>query len=371
MIIPFLDLSSAHRELKDELNAAISASVESCRYVLGPNVEGFEEEFAEYCGVRHAVGVGSGLSALYLVLRAWGIGVGDEVIVPSFTFVATWLAVTLCGAQPVPVEPNVNTCNIDPGLIEGAISPHTKAIVPVHLYGRPAEMEKIMEIGERHRIPILEDAAQAHGAYYGDRRAGSLGDAAAWSFYPGKNLGALGDGGAITTDDASLALQLRALRNYGSEVKYVHDVAGGVNSRLDDIQAAVLRVKLRHLEEWNQRRRDVAATYFAALENSGLVLPPRDDIARSAWHLYVIRSHRRSEIAQGLSERGIESLIHYPIPPHLQKGYAHLGYNRGSFPVAEELSAGVLSLPIGPHLGRRNAVEIGRRVRELALLSGR
>lgn len=349
-VVPFLDLRSAYLELKTEIDAAIARVLDSGWYILGPEVEAFEQEYAGYCQAAHCVGLADGLDALHLALKAMGVGPGDEVIVPSNTYIATWLAVSQCGATPVPVEPDARTYNIDPALIEQAITPRTKVILPVHLYGQPADMDAILAIAKRHGLRVLEDAAQAHGAKYKGRRIGAHGDVVAWSFYPGKNLGALGDGGAITTDDAELADKIRVLRNYGSRIKYVNEVQG-CNSRLDPLQAAVLRVKLNHLDDWNARRAGLAKQYLIGLAGSNLVLPYVPEWAEPVWHLFVVRTANREALQQHLNQQGIGSLIHYPIPPHLQQAYADFGYSRGAFPLAEAMADEVLSLPMGPHLG--------------------
>ena len=355
MSVPFLDLRAPYHELRDQLDAAYRRVMEGGWYILGAEVEAFEGEWARYCGTAHCVGVGNGLEALHLVLRAWGIGAGDEVIVPSNTYIATWLAVSYAGATPVPVEPDPRTSNLDPARIEAAITAKTRAILPVHLYGQPADMDPIGEVAQRHGLKVLEDAAQAHGARYKGRRTGSLGDAAAWSFYPGKNLGAFGDAGAVTTDDADLADRLRVLRNYGSRVKY-HNEVKGFNSRLDPLQAAFLRVKLAHVDEWNKRRARVAAVYLEGLRDTpALVLPYVPEWAQPCWHLFVLRHPRRDELRARLAEAGIGTLIHYPVPPHLSGAYAAPHYPAGAFPLAEELASTVLSLPIGPHLTLQDA----------------
>ncbi len=347
--VPFLDLRAAHEELHEEVDAALLRVAHSGWYLLGDELREFESEFASYVGVRHCVGVANGLDALHLSLLAMGVGAGDEVIVPSNTYIATWLAVSMTGASPVPVKPDLSTYNMSPALIEAAMTPRTKAILPVHLYGCPAAMAELVEIGERHGVPVLEDAAQAHGARVDGVRAGALGTAAAWSFYPGKNLGAYGDGGAVTTDDDAIADRIRVLRNYGSRVKYVNEVQG-FNSRLDDIQAAVLRAKLPRLDEWNLRRRRIAERYSEALVGLPLELPVIPPGSESSWHLYVVRTADRDALREALSRAGIETLIHYPIPPHRQAAYASLGFDAGAFPVASRIHDEVLSLPIGPHL---------------------
>ncbi len=359
MNIPFLDLKSPYLELKKELDAAYLRVMASGWYILGSEVEAFEAEFAESCQVKHCVGVGNGFDALHLILRALDVGPGDEVIVPSNTYIATWLAVSYVGATPVPVEPDSRTYNIDPALIEAAMTPRTKAIIPVHLYGQPADMDPINALAEKHGLKIVEDAAQAHGARYKSKRTGSLGHAAGFSFYPGKNLGALGDGGAVTTDDPDLAKRIRVLRNYGSKVKYHHEEKG-YNSRLDEFQAAFLRVKLKYLDEWNSRRVKLAATYCEELSSSNLVVPFVPGWADPAWHLYVVLSESRDSLQKRLGDEGIGTMIHYPVPPHLQPAYSDLGLPPRSLPVAELLSMNVLSLPIGPHMTAEDARAVCR-----------
>lgn len=347
--VPFLSLAAAYEELQSEIESAVLASMRTGWYILGPEVEAIEADFATYCEASHCIGVANGLDALHLALRAMDVGPGDEVIVPSNTYIATWLAVSQCGATPVPVEPDEATYNIDPGLIEAAITPRTKVILPVHLYGQPADLDPILAIARRHGLKVLEDAAQAHGARYKGKRIGGHGDAVAWSFYPGKNLGALGDGGAVTTNDPEMADRVRVLRNYGSRVKYVNDVQG-YNSRLDPIQAAVLGVKLRHLDNWNDRRKVLARRYSEALAGSQYDLPHVPKWADPVWHLYVIRTPRRDALQGFLTERGVGTLVHYPIPPHLQQAFAELSHERGDFPISEAMADEVLSLPLGPHL---------------------
>lgn len=356
MKIPFLDLKAPYSTLGEELDAAARRVLLSGRYILGPEVEAFEEEFASYCGTRYCVAVGNGLDALHLILRACGIGQGDEVIVPCHTFVATWLAVTLAGATPVPVEPDERTYNMNPDLIERAVTHHTRAVIPVHLYGQPADMDRIHSVCSRHGLKVIEDAAQAHGALYKGKKVGSLGNAAAFSFYPAKNLGAFGDGGAVATDDSTLAERVRALRNYGSSSKYDHSFQG-MNSRLDEIQAAQLRVKLRYLDRWNQRRQEIARVYLEALSCRAreITLPHVPEWASPAWHLFVVCHRNRFQLQEQLARAGIETQVHYPTPPHLQKAYKALAFTEGSFPIAERLSRQVLSLPIGPHLSREQS----------------
>lgn len=347
--VPFLDLRTPHEELRVELREAFDRTLSSGWYILGNEVKQFEQEFAEYCEADHCVGVGNGLEALHLILRAYGIGEGDEVIVPSNTYIATWLAASYAGATPIPVEPDELTYNIDPALIEAAISPRTKAIIAVHLYGQPADMDAINAIAKKHNLKVIEDAAQAHGARYKGKRVGTLGDAAGFSFYPGKNLGAIGDGGAVTTNDAELAEKIRVLGNYGSRVKYQNEVKG-FNSRLDELQAAFLCEKLKKLDEWNGRRKVVAAEYLNTLSCSNVVLPHVPEWADPVWHLFVVRNSQRDQLQKKLGEAGISTMIHYPVPPHLQGAYAELGYCTGAFPIAEQIHQEVLSLPMGPHL---------------------
>lgn len=349
MQVPFLDLKAAYLELHAEINAAIQNVLNSGTYILGPEVDAFEAEYAMYCETRYAVGVANGLDALRLSLLALEVKPGDEVIVPANTFIATWLAVSQCGAIPVPVEPNEGTHNIDPYLIEAAITPRTRVILPVHLYGHPADLDPILAIASRYGLKVVEDAAQAHGARYKGRRIGGHSNAVAWSFYPGKNLGAMGDAGAITTNDADLAERLRMLRNYGSQVKYVNESLG-YNSRLDPLQAAVLRVKLQHLDEWNRRRWTIAQRYLQIPLIAALARPEILAGAESAWHLFVIQHPERDVLQARLAQAGIGTLIHYPIAPHRQKAYAGLGLLASDFPIANRLAASVLSLPLGPHL---------------------
>lgn len=364
MRVPFLDVQAAYRELKEELNAAVTRVAASGQYILGPEVEAFEAAFARFTGTRYCIGVGSGLAALHFSLAAMGVGPEDEVIVPSNTFIATWLAVSQTGGRPVPVEPDVTTNNIDPSKIEAAITPATKAILPVHLYGQPADMEPIRTVAREYGLAVLEDAAQAHGARYQGRRVGGWGNAAAWSFYPGKNLGALGDAGAVTTDDAMLADRVRLLRNYGWRQKNVSECKG-FNNRLDEVQAAVLSVKLQRLDEWNDRRRSLAELYLKELDTTALVLPvvPRD--MEPSWHLFVVRSQQRDRLLTHLQASGIEVALHYPIPPHRQAAYTELNLGPGSLPISEALHHEVLSLPIGPHLREPGAWTVIEAVRSL------
>jgi dTDP-4-amino-4,6-dideoxygalactose transaminase len=348
-MVPFLDLKAAGVEAQAEVEEAIARVLASGWFILGPEVDGFEREFGTFVGTDHCVGVGNGLDAIELALRALGVGSGDEVIVPSNTYIATWLAVSRIGALVVPVEPDQRTFNLDPNRVEEAITSRTRAIVAVHLYGQPADMPALREIASRRGVRLVEDAAQAHGARAHGRSVGSLADAAAWSFYPSKNLGAIGDAGAVTTSDPEVAERVRALRNYGSKTKYVNEVQG-VNSRLDELQAAVLRVKLPLLSAWNERRRGVAASYLNCLESTDLTLPWVAPGMDPVWHLFVIRSEARDRLQRHLAEAGVETLIHYPIPPHRQAAYANLGMPDGAFPVSEQIHRECLSLPIGPHM---------------------
>jgi len=363
MKIPFLDLKAPHDELRPELREAFERVLNSGWYILGEEVKRFEHEFAEYSQVDYCIGVGNGLEALHLILRAYDIGLGDEVIVPSNTYIATWLAASYAGATPIPVEPDERTYNIDPSRIEAAITPRTKAIIAVHLYGQPADMDPINAIAKKHNLKVIEDAAQAHGAYYKGKRVGSLGDAAGFSFYPGKNLGAIGDGGAVTTNDSLLAEKVRVLCNYGSRIKY-HNEVKGFNSRLDEMQAAFLREKLKKLDEWNARRKVISTSYLEKLSGRDLVLPWVPEWADPVWHLFVVRHPHRDRLQKKLTESGIGTMIHYPIPPHLQGAYVGLGYREGAFPIAEQIHGEVLSLPIGPHLGLQQYAAVITAVRE-------
>lgn len=346
-MIDFLNLKQVNEQHAEAIRDAVDRVIRSGWYVLAGECKAFEREFAHFCEARQCVGVANGLDALSLSLRAMDIGPGDEVLVPSNTFVATWLAVTHVGATPVPVEPAEGLFNMDPTRIEAAITPRTRAIIPVHLYGVPADLDPILELARRRGLRVIEDAAQAHGARYRGRRIGAHSDAVCWSFYPGKNLGALGDGGAVTTDDPDVAERLRVLRNYGSRTKYHHEVAG-FNSRLDEMQAAVLRAKLVHLEASNKHRQDIVDRYLAGLQGVRLTLPTVPHGCESSWHLFVVRHPQRDRLAKRLSEAGVATVIHYPVSPHLQPAYAGLGIAEGSLPIAEALQREVLSLPIGP-----------------------
>jgi dTDP-4-amino-4,6-dideoxygalactose transaminase len=334
---------------KSELISAFERVLDSGQFILGDEVNKFESEYADWCGSDYCVGVGSGLDSLSLALRAWDIGPGDEVIVPSNTFIATWLAVTHVGATPIPVEPDINSYNIDSTLIEKSITKNTKAIIPVHLYGRSADLENIMSIASRHNLLVLEDAAQAHGTVYKGKKIGSHSHAVAWSFYPGKNLGALGDAGAITTNDKNLSENLRKLRNYGSLKKYEHNIIG-FNSRLDELQAAFLRVKLKTLEKSNNHRSDIADLYLKELNglSTELILPSVPNDGVHSWHLFVIRHPSRNVISEKLLNRDIQTSIHYPTPPHLQNAYKSFLTIKNDLKLANLISNELLSLPIGP-----------------------
>lgn len=360
--IPFLELRPTYVELKEEIDAAVARVLDSGYYLLGREIEDFEREYAQYTGSRHCVGIGNGLDALQIALRAMGVGPGDEVIVPSNTYIATWLAVSGVGATPVPVEPDERTYNIDPARIEQALTSRTRAILPVHLYGQPADMDPILDIARRHGLLTLEDAAQAHGARYMGRPVGSIGDVTAWSFYPTKNLGAFGDAGAVTTDNDEIADRVRLLRNYGSRQKYVNEIKGA-NSRMEELHAAILRVKLARLDEWNNRRRALAAIYLQELGDTGLVLPHVPAWADPVWHVFVIRSKQRDWLQQALRDAGVGTLIHYPIPPHRQQAYAELALGDGSLPISEALHNEVLSIPMGPHCTDEQGRAVAARLR--------
>ncbi|MBA2349577.1 MAG: DegT/DnrJ/EryC1/StrS family aminotransferase [Solirubrobacterales bacterium] len=364
MPVPFLDLAAATAELQEQYETAARRVIGSSWFIRGEETAAFERAFAEYCGVEHCVGVNSGLDAIAIALSGLGIGPGDEVLVPSHTFIATWLAVSRTGATPVPVDVLFPTANLDPARLEAAITPRTRAVVPVHLYGQPADMDGIGAVARAHGLKVVEDAAQAQGARYGGRRAGSLGDAAAFSFYPGKNLGALGDAGAITTDDAALAERCREFANYGSRVKYHHDVQG-TNSRLDELQAAFLAVKLPVLDGWNERRRSVAAEYLTGLAGvPGLVLPEVAADTEPVWHLFVVRHAQRDRLAAALAERGVATLIHYPVAVHRSGAYADTAVDAAQVEHAERLASEVLSLPIGPHQPAEATAQVVSAVRD-------
>lgn len=357
--IPFLDLGKLNGQIREGLDIAYKRVMDSGWYIMGPELEAFESEFASYSEVKHCIGTSNGLDALYLLLRAYGIGPGDEVIVPSNTFIATWLAVSQCGATPVPVEPDIATHNIDPTLIEMAITKQTRAIMPVHLYGQPADMDPINDIAKKHGLLVLEDAAQAQGARYKGKRVGSLGHAAGTSFYPGKNLGAFGDAGAVLTSDDVIAEKVRKLRNYGSKIKYQHDT-DGYNSRLDEMQAAFLRVKLNVLDEWNERRRSIAKNYTELLTGSSVIIPEVPEWAEPVWHLYVIRCNRRDRLVEELCSSGIQTVVHYPIPPHKQGAFRK--YHNVHLPITELLAQEVISLPMSPFLSNIHAEFVAKKI---------
>jgi dTDP-4-amino-4,6-dideoxygalactose transaminase len=359
--LPFLNLKSTYTEIKDEIDSAVMRVLESGYYLLGRELASFEEEYAHYVGAKHCIGVGSGLDALQLSLKALGIDPGDEVIVPSNTYIATWLAVSNIGAVPIPVEPDERTYNIDPGRIEPAITERTRAILPVHLYGQPAKMDPILKIAKKYGLRILEDAAQAHGAKYKGKMIGAIGDVTAWSFYPTKNLGAFGDSGAITTDSDEIADKLKLLRNYGSCIKYKNEIRG-VNSRMEELHAAILRVKLRYLDSWNARRKELSNIYLCKLADSCVALPYVPDWAQTVWHVFVVRCKNRNGLQEHLHAAGVGTLIHYPIPPHLQDAYYDLGMAEGSFPISEAIHREILSLPMGPHLTHDQCAKVASAV---------
>jgi dTDP-4-amino-4,6-dideoxygalactose transaminase len=362
MAIPFLDLRAPYLELRDEMDTAVRRVLESGWYLLGEEIAAFETEWAQFVGARECIGLANGLDALRLGLEALDVGDGDEVIVPSNTYIATWLAVTQVGATIVPVEPDPATFNIDPNRIEDAITPRTRVILPVHLFGQPAEMDAISEIAARRSVRVLEDAAQAHGARVRGRTIGG-GDVVAWSFYPGKNLGALGDAGGITTDDPDVADRVRVLRNYGSRIKYYNEVRG-YNSRLDEMQAAILRVKLRHLDAWNERRSNQAVRYTRELGGTSIALPSVPAWAHSVWHLYVVRTRKRDALREHLAAKGIGTMIHYPVPPHHQAAYADMKVPKDAFPIALAMACEALSLPLGPHMTNEQQGDVIAAVRE-------
>ena len=353
-LVRFLDLQSINKRHRSDLTKALNDVTKSGQYILSSRVTEFETAFAEYCGTKYCIGVGNGLEAIQLILTTLKIGVDDEVIVPSNTYIATWLAVTFSGAKIVPVEPDPETFNIDPNKILKAITKRTKAIIAVHLYGLPADVSAIRRVCRGNNIKIIEDAAQAHGAILHGRKVGNLGDAAAFSFYPGKNLGALGDGGCVTTNNKQLALKIKSLRNYGSTIKYFNDFCG-FNSRLDELQAAFLSVKLRSLDSENNKRIKIAEWYNNQLTGiDGIEIPNKVSPRASVWHLYVIKVQDRKRLVDFLKSKDIETLIHYPVPPHLQKAYSFLKFKKGDFPISEKIHNEVLSLPMGPHLRRKD-----------------
>jgi dTDP-4-amino-4,6-dideoxygalactose transaminase len=352
--VSFLNLKSSYLELKDEFDEAYLRLMNSGNYILGEEVELFEKEYASFLDTKYCIGVGNGLEAISLALIACGIKSGDEVIVPSNTYIATWLAVTHIGAIPIPVEPCEDTYNINPLKIEEKISKKTKAIIPVHLYGQPSDIQQILDIAKKNNLKIIEDAAQAHGAEIDNKKIGCHGDAVAWSFYPGKNLGAFGDGGAVTTNCENISEKVKSLRNYGSKKKYINNEKG-FNSRLDPLQAAFLRIKLRHLEKWTERRRIIAKSYLERIDNKKIKLPIVDLRMNPVWHLFVIRSADRTILQDYLQNKGIGTLIHYPVPPYKQNAYKDLKLKSKEYPIASQLADEVLSIPIGPHLSLEEA----------------
>jgi dTDP-4-amino-4,6-dideoxygalactose transaminase len=360
--VPYLDLKAQYQSIKPEIDAAIARVLDSCQFVLGPEVAAFEQEFAAYCGAAECIALNSGTSALHLALLAAGVGPGDEVITVPFTFVASVSAVTYAGARPVLVDIDPRTFTMDPAAIEAAITPRTKAILPVHLYGQTADMDPIMEIARRHGLIVIEDAAQAHGAKYKGHPTGSIGDMACFSFYPGKNLGAYGEGGAVTTSNAEYARTIRMLRDWGQDRKY-HHVLKGFNYRMEGFQGAILRVKLRHLERWTEARRAVVNLYNQHLADSGVETPTEMPWARHVYHVYTLRADDRDGLQASLQADGIQTGIHYPVPAHLQPAYADLGYGRGAFPQAETAAKQVLSLPLYPELSSQAVAEVAGAVK--------
>lgn len=360
--IPFVDFEKLHSPIKNQLVEASRRVIDSGVFIMGNELNLFEQEYSVYCETEFCLGVGNGLDAITLLLRAYGIGEGDEVIVPSNTFIATWLSVTQCGATPVPVEPDERTYNINPELIGAAITSKTKAIIAVHLYGQPADMDSINLIASDFGLVVIEDAAQAQGATYKGRKVGGLADAAATSFYPGKNFGALGDGGAITTNSQEIYERVKRLRNYGSNIKYSHETKG-CNSRLDEIQAAFLRVKLKSLDEWNNGRREAAEVYQGVLGGLDIICPYVNASADPVWHLYVIRSSNRDKLKSELSRLGVETAIHYPTPPHRQECYHE--FSKVELPIAENQAGEILSLPMHPYLSCEEVVSVGSVIKEV------
>ena len=358
-MISFLPLDKINNRFRDEIDTRIKTILDKGWYLQGEENERFCRNFAAYCGTKYALGVANGLDALYLILRAYGFGPGDEIIVPANTYIATILAISENGCTPVLVEPDINTYNIDPDLIETAITPRTRAIMVVHLYGQAMQMEKVWELAKQYELKVIEDAAQAHGAFYQGRRTGNLGDAAAFSFYPGKNLGCMGDGGGITTNDDELYAKVKALANYGSDRKY-HHIYKGVNSRLDEIQAAILDVKLAHLDADNTHRREIAAYYRHAITNPRVILPQTYDEDAAAWHVFAVRTERRDEFQQYLANNGVQTIIHYPTAPHKQAAYAE--WNERSYPITEKIHNEIISLPISPVITSKEAAYVASMV---------
>lgn len=358
-MIKFLDLAKVNNRFRDEIDARVATVLDKGWYLQGEENEAFSKHFAEYCGAKYALGVANGLDALRLIIKASGFGVGDEIIVPANTYIATILAISDNGCTPVLAEPDINTYNINPDLIEEKITPNTKAIMVVHLYGQAVQMEKIWEIAKKHNLKVFEDAAQGHGAIYQGKRTGNLSDAAAFSFYPGKNLGCLGDGGAVVSNDKELIDRVKALANYGSDRKY-HFIYKGLNSRLDEIQAAVLDVKLPHLDEDNARRREIAKYYREHITNPKIILPQTYDENAHVWHVFAVRTEERDRFQQYLTDNGVQTIIHYPTPPHKQLAYQE--WNNHSYPITEEIHKTIISLPISPVMTDEEAKEVVRIV---------
>jgi len=361
--VPYLDLKAQYQSIKPEIDAAIARVLESCQFVLGPEVAAFEQDFAAYCGTTECIALNSGTSALHLALLAAGVGPGDEVVTVPFTFVASVAAVTYTGARPVLVDIDPRSFTMDPAAVQAAITPRTKAILPVHLYGQSADMDPIMEVARRHRLVVIEDAAQAHGARYKGRPVGSIGDMGCFSFYPGKNLGAYGEGGAVTTSNAEYARTIRMLRDWGQDRKYHHQLRG-FNYRMEGFQGAILRVKLRHLERWTEARRKVVNLYNELLADSGVEAPAEMPWGRHVYHVYTLRADDRDGLQASLLAEGIQTGIHYPVPAHLQPAYADLGYGRGAFPHAETAAEQVLSLPLYPELSAQSVAEVAGAVKK-------
>lgn len=363
--IPLVDLHAQYESIKPEIDAAIQRTIDRTAFILGPEAKQFEDRFAEFCGVKHAIGLDSGTAALHLALIALNIGAGDEVITTAHTFVATSEPISLVGARPVFVDIDPRTYNMDPHQLEAAITPRTKAIIPVHLYGQPAEMDLILDIARKHNIPVIEDAAQAHGATYRDRKIGTLATMACFSFYPGKNLGAYGDAGALTTNDDDLNKKIRMLRDHGRTTKYEHEITG-YGYRLDGIQGAILDAKLKHLPDWNAARRSHADYYTELLSNvdDSIVTPYEPSHLKSVYHLYVIRTRKRDELLQYLKTQDIEAGIHYPVPLHMQPVYKNLGYHPGDFPQTEQASREILSLPLYPELSHAQMEHVVETMRQ-------
>lgn len=362
--VPYLDLKAQYQSLKPEIDAAIARVLDSCQFVLGPEVAAFEQEFAAHCGTSECIALNSGTSALHLALLAAGVGPGDEVITVPFTFVASVAAVLYAGAKPVLVDIDPRSFTLDPAAIEKAITPHTKAILPVHLYGQPADMDPILEIARRHGLVVIEDAAQAHGAKYKGKPVGSLGDMACFSFYPGKNLGAYGEGGAVSTSNPEYAKSVRMLRDWGQDRKY-HHVLRGFNYRMEGFQGAILRVKLRHLDKWTEARRRIVQQYNQMLADCDVETPQEMPWARHVYHVYTLRTEDRDGLQASLAQQGIQTGIHYPVPVHLQPAYADLGYGIGAFPHSEAAARQVLSLPLYPELSPQAVVEVAAAVKKI------